>query len=245
VSNVSTDVPFSANLSGLALSATYFYRAVAANTSGALVRGTTLSFSTVRAPTVATNPAVIGSAMTLSATVNPNGGATSLYFQYVTTNDGPPITQVTPTQNIAAGSSPVIITTVISGFQFTEYAVTAIAANAAGSTTGNTVTFVTGGSPILLQTTGSLNSCGSNQCAFMASTVNPEGMPTTAWFEVSSDTTFKTFTPTPAQSIVAGFASVPFNATAVVTNTQNVFIRAAASNAFGTVRTVSMRIFTP
>lgn len=242
MSNVSTDVAFSESLTGLTLGTTYYYRAVAANTFGGLVRGATLSFTTVRPPTVTTNsPVITTSTYSLSATVNPNGSSTSARFQYIVTPlEGPAFIVVTGSQSIGSGSAPVAVSTALSATAFTTYAVTAIASNAAGTTTGNTVTFTTGGAPVLGQTGGFYEGGCPAVCVTMNSSVSPDGSVTDAWFELSTDSLFKSvFATTPRQSFAAGSASVPFGATASVPAGVPMFVRAAATNALGTVRSAA------
>jgi hypothetical protein len=245
MSNVSTDVAFSESLTGLTLGTTYYYRAVAANTFGGLVRGATLSFTTVRPPTVTTNsPVITTSTYSLSATVNPNGSSTSAMFQYIVTPlEGPKFIVVTGSQSIGSGSAPVTVLTGLSATPFTTYTVTAMASNAAGTTTGNTVTFTTGGAPVLGQTGGFYEGGCPAVCVTMNSSVSADGSVTDAWFELSTDSLFKSvFATTPRQSFAAGSASVQFGATASVPAGVPMFVRAAATNALGTVRSASSSV---
>ena len=74
----------SANLTGLLANTTYYYQAVATNTQGTTT-GNTLSFTTATAlPLVITTPATfVGtSGANINGDVNPNGLASSVYFEW-------------------------------------------------------------------------------------------------------------------------------------------------------------------
>jgi len=82
----STDTPVAAAIAGLSPNATYHYRVVATNSSGA-ASGADRAFTTsgaAVAPTVATAPAtsVSSRSAVLNGTVNPHGSTTQYYFEY-------------------------------------------------------------------------------------------------------------------------------------------------------------------
>jgi hypothetical protein len=106
-----------------------------------------LSFSAPTAPTVATTPAsgISASNATLNASVNPNADATSYYFQYGTTTG---YGSFTPSNNLAAGSSPVAVNSVINGLlPGTTYHYMIVATNAIGTASGADVSFTTATQP--------------------------------------------------------------------------------------------------
>lgn len=80
------DVPVSVNLTGLTPSTTYHYRLVAVSTAGP-TDGVDQTFTTTTPPAVTTGSpsSVTRSSATVSATVNPQGQATTYYFRYGTT----------------------------------------------------------------------------------------------------------------------------------------------------------------
>jgi predicted NBD/HSP70 family sugar kinase len=80
-----TNVDVTAPLSGLAAGTTYHYRVVATNSSGT-ARGADGIFTTAAAPAVVTGAASDVSVTTakLAGTVDPNGRATTWYFEYGT-----------------------------------------------------------------------------------------------------------------------------------------------------------------
>jgi hypothetical protein len=113
------DAPVRADLAGLTPGTTYHYRVIATNASGTTV-GADRTFRTTGtapppppAPSATTGGAdVNGASATLSGSVNPNGVASSYYFEFGTTaNYG----QQTPPQRAGSGSSAVSVSASLSG----------------------------------------------------------------------------------------------------------------------------------
>jgi hypothetical protein len=238
-----SDVAVSETLGNLATGVTYFFRVVASNSPGVLIRGAIVSFTTARPPTVTTNDPIIGLTYTVRGTVNPNGSATAAWFQFATapgTLDGPFTPTVftdTPQLSIGSGTAPVAVAQVLSVQPFTTYFVRVAARNVGGTATGALISFTTGGVPILGFTSGFLGgTCGGAFCAQMSSSANPQSALTEGWFEFSSDSTFKTFSSTSHQSLGSGVAAVAFQTSLTIARGQEVFFRAVASNALGAVR---------
>jgi phosphodiesterase/alkaline phosphatase D-like protein len=118
----SADVPVSADLSGLTPGTSYHYRVIATNTSGTTVVGDDKTFATTgTAPPPAPRPAVttgsasvVAGSATLAGSVNPNGLATSYYFELGTSaNYG----QQTPPQSAGSGTQPVAVSAALSGLK--------------------------------------------------------------------------------------------------------------------------------
>ena len=111
-------VAVSAALSGLACGTLYHLRAAGNNADGTSAGSdqtfTTSACSPPPPPTVTTNAAtgVAQSSATLKGTVNPNGTATSVSFDYGTTTS---YGGTTAPQSIGAGSSPVAVSQAVSG----------------------------------------------------------------------------------------------------------------------------------
>ena len=146
------DVPVRADLAGLTAGTTYHYRVIATNASGTTV-GADRTFRTTGtapppppAPSATTGGAdVNGSAATLSGSVNPNGVATSYYFEFGTTAD---YGQQTPPQGAGAGSSAVSVSASLAGLVANatyHYRLVAVGPNGAFSI-GSDRTFTTAGS---------------------------------------------------------------------------------------------------
>jgi len=113
------DTPVRADLAGLTAGTTYHYRAIATNADGTTV-GADRTFRTTgtappppAAPSATTGDAAVnGASATLSGSVNPNGVATSYYFEFGTTTA---YGQQTPPRSAGSGSSAVSVTGALSG----------------------------------------------------------------------------------------------------------------------------------
>jgi len=98
------------------------------------------------APTATTGSAtnVTSNSATLKATVNPNGLATTVYFQWGTS---PSYGNSTPSQSIGSGTSTVNVSANLSGLSpDTTYYYRIVATNSAGTTYGSGMSFRTDGS---------------------------------------------------------------------------------------------------
>lgn len=103
----------------------------------------TLTVNNISMPEAFSDPAtaVIATGATLNGRVMPGGLATSYWFQYGLT---PAYGQVTPTQNLAAGSAITAVTAALSGNPLTTYHYRLVVQNAQGTTSGINQTFTTG-----------------------------------------------------------------------------------------------------
>ena len=182
-------------------------------------------------PSVATNPAtdVTLTTATLNGTVNPNGVAISVYFQF-----GTSITygSNTASQNIGSGTTPVTVTA----------AITALSPNTAynfrirATTTGGIVyngtnqTFTTSLPPICA--TNPATDITSNS-ATLNGTVNPNSVATNAYFQWGTITSYGTTTTSTA--IGNGVVSLAVSATvsSLTLNAEYNF-RVVGSSSFGT-----------
>jgi hypothetical protein len=130
-----------ADLTGLTGNTTYHYRLVAGD-----VRGEDRTFTTSpnpQPPAIAnqsTRDIAVDSAR-LTATVDPNGTATTYHFEYGTTTR---YGSTTPLQSAGTGTSAVPVSAVISGLAArTTYRWRLVATNAAGTARGRNRTFTT------------------------------------------------------------------------------------------------------
>ena len=236
----------SAALSGLSPVTTYYFRAAASN-GGGTAKGSILTFSTAAAPapTATTNAAtsVTNVGATLNGGVNPNGVATTAWFEWGTS---PTLStfSVTPNQSMGSGTSSQAASAVLSGLSpGTPYYFRAAASNAGGTAKGSILTFSTAATPPPTATTNAATSVTAGG-ARLNGGVNPNGVATTAWFEWSADPTLSTFSVTPNQSMGSGTSSLSASATVSgLTSGTPYYFRAAASNAGGTVKG-SIRSFT-
>jgi hypothetical protein len=114
----SAAVPVTADLAGLTPGTTYHYRVIATNASGTAVGADRTFATTGTAPPPPTAPSattgiadVSGTSATLNGSVNPNGVASSYYFEFGTTAD---YGGQTPPQGAGAGSSAVSVSAALS-----------------------------------------------------------------------------------------------------------------------------------
>jgi len=146
------ETPVRADLAGLTSGTTYHYRVIATNASGTTV-GADRTFRTSGtapapppAPAATTGGAAVdGGSATLSGSVNPNGVASSYYFEFGTTAD---YGQQTPPQSAGSGSSAVSVSASLSGLVADatyHYRLVAVGPNGAFSI-GTDRTFTTAGS---------------------------------------------------------------------------------------------------
>lgn len=148
------DIPVSADLIGLAPNTIYYYRLSANNVKGA-VQGEDKTFTTTevfQAPVATTSPArdIKTSSATIGGTVNPNGAATTYYFQYGSTPAYGNTVPATP-QSAGSGTSPVPVSTSLSGLKAnTTYYYRLVAVNGDGTSNGANMTFKTTSSTLML-----------------------------------------------------------------------------------------------
>ena len=82
----STATAVSGAINGLAAGTTYYFRTVATNAAGTVVASSPQSFTTLTLPTVSITPvsAISATGATLNGSVDPNGSAATVSFQYST-----------------------------------------------------------------------------------------------------------------------------------------------------------------
>lgn len=191
IGNGGTALPISASVTGLRSGRTYHFRAVASNANGTTY-GADKSFIAPTSGTPAnasTNPAtsITMDSAVLNATVNPNGNATTVYFQYGVTPTSiaeSPWTS-TASQSIGSGTSNVAINAPISGLSpGTTYYFTITSTNALGTSVGSTVTFTTLPSPLEVFTSGATDLTTAS--ATINGAIDPGGFPSAGWFEYGS-----------------------------------------------------------
>lgn len=178
-----------ASISGLTPETTYYFRIVA-QTGTSVVHGSVLSFTTASVkPTLSAISAqnIVPTGATLTATVNPNGTDSTVWFEYgADTNYGTTTSQ----QNVAgSNATPVTVTADLSGFAFGQTChFRAVAQNSFGVTYGTDQTFTTTYPPPSV-TTGAVTAVSTNS-ASLSGTVNPNGPETIYWFEYGTNTSY-------------------------------------------------------
>jgi hypothetical protein len=181
-----TAVGVSTPVANLAPGRLYHYRIVATSAAGTS-RGADRTFSTAGAPTAVTGTA---SALTtksakLNGSVNPNGLATSWYFEYGTTTS---YGSKTTAKSAGTGTRPLNVSSTVTGLRAaTTYHVRLVAVNGSGTGPGGDRTFVTAGPPIVR--TGPALDIGTNS-ARPTGSVNPQGRRTTWYVEYGPTTRY-------------------------------------------------------
>jgi len=228
-------VSVSANLTGLSAGTLYYYRAVATNSVGSTF-GNTLTFTTTTPlPTVVTTAATFIEAYgaNVNGDVTPNGLSTSVYFEWGDRSD-----------SLSNSNSPVSIgagTTLVPNFARAEglnpdstYFFRIVAVNTNSSSTnktyGATLSFKTLPVKPTVTTLGVTNA--TTTAATLQGTVNPNGSPTSFYFEYGASPSYGSTTAT--QDGGNGTNSVSLSAALTgLASGQIYYYRAVASNSFG------------
>lgn len=219
---------FSARITGLTPGKTYHFRLVAKNASGT-DRGSDRTFRTDPGPSATTDDAVevTSSSAVLRGKVDPNGRATSYYFDYGrSTKYG----SRTPTTSAGSSQDDVVVSQRITGLRTDRtYRFRLVAINEAGTAKGKDKRFRT--------TTGPFVETGpaADFTATTASAVSfviPGGRSTSTWIEYGTSTRYGSSTP--EQSVGSGYDRVTtaFVLTGLRPDTTYHF-RARASNSAG------------
>ena len=219
----------SSALSGLAPATTYHYRLVAFNDAGTNF-GADVSFTTPQFPAVSTQSAgdITGSSATLKSAINPNGYATTTYFEWGATAA---YGNLTALQSAGSGSNAVPFTQGIGSLTgATTYHYRAVAFNVAGTNAGADVSFTPPAPPAVL--TQPPTGVSTNVATFNGS-VNPNFGATTAFFQWGATTNYASATP--AQAFPAGTNSLAVsNGISGLTGGSIYHYRLVASNVAGT-----------
>jgi phosphodiesterase/alkaline phosphatase D-like protein len=167
------------------------------------------------APTAVTGPVTASgpTSATVGGTVNPNGQATTWVVQYgKTTSYG----SQTSTSNAGAGTTGTSVSTTINGLApGTTYHYRIAATNASGTTQGADAVLTTAGAPAPDAVTGAAGGISAS-AATLTGSVNPNGRPTTWFFEYGTSTGYGSRTP----SQNGGAGTSAFNVSAQVSGLQ-------------------------
>jgi hypothetical protein len=222
-------VNVSAAVSGLTPGRTYHYRLVATSDAGTS-RGSDHTFATSNPPSVTTKAAssVRDTTATLNASVNPNGVATTVYFEYGTSTS---YGSKSPSRTIGSGHTAQNVAVGISGLAVnTVYHVRVVASNAIGTNSGNDETFTTTGRPVVR--IGSPSGVTSN-AATLTGTVEPNGHAASWYFQYGTTSGYGLVTPTRSSSASSGARSISEPIASLAPGTTYHF-RLVASNSVGT-----------
>jgi 6,7-dimethyl-8-ribityllumazine synthase len=194
----------SAPVTGLKTGQTYHFRLVATSDAGT-ARGSDHTFVASAAPTVTTTAAssVNDTTAKVNGSVNPNGQATTVYFEYgSSTGYG----TKTPATSAGSGTSAKTVAAALGGLTGgATYHFRLVATNAAGTTSGADQTFTTSGQPVSRTgTTSGVTGTG----ATLTGTVDPAGHSTSWYFEYGTTTGYGTKTASQSAGSKAGARAV-------------------------------------
>ena len=240
-------IPSPGYITGLGTNTLYYFRLTAQNAYGT-VSGTTYSFSTNNnpagqgvAPAVSTNSAgdITRGSVTLNASVNAHSSQTTFWFEYGTdTNFG----QVTAFQSGGSANGSISVSAPVSGLNpLTTYYFRVNAQNQYGTVNGTTRTFTTTGPSVSVApvVTTQVASPVAASSATLRGTVNPNNIPTTYWFEYSTDSLLgSVLLKTTAQNSAGtggSTISISANLSGLLSGTAY-YYRTVAQNSAGTVR---------
>ncbi len=243
-----SDVSAGANLANLAVSTTYHFRAVAANTLGTQM-GTDQTFTTLGPASIDSEsaPNVGNTTATLNAQINPLGTDTTCVFEYVTdadfTSSGYTDATTVPCtpSDLGAGSSDVSTSANITGLAVsTLYHFRVVATNTLGTETGSDQTFMTLGPASIDGESATM--VGTNHATINAE-INPLGTDTTCTFQYVTDADFMSSGYTDATTVPCapsdlGSGQGDVAASATLTGLQlgtTYHFQAIATNALGSV----------
>ena len=214
---------------GLSAGTTYHYRVVATNGAGTS-RGADGIFTTLAAPVVATSAAtgVTPTSATLNGSVDPNGRATTWYFEYGTSTSYGTKTAV---KDAGSGGSAVAVSAALANLARGRlYHFRLVATSDAGTSRSADRTFATFGAPAV--TTDAASSVTPTS-ARLNGTITPNGQATSWYFDYGTTTSYGTRTP--VRNAGSGTGATRVNASLTRLRTGVTYhYRLVATNASGT-----------
>jgi hypothetical protein len=185
------------------------------------------------APTATTGAAqqVQYASATATGTVNPNGSATSYYFEYGTTTA---YGMQTSSASAGGGTAGVAVQQPLTGLAAsTTYDYRLVAVSAGGTVHGNNATFTTTTTPAPTATTSAATAVTSS-AATLNGSVNPEGVPTTYYFQYGTTAAYGSKTATQSAGSATTSQAVTGNVSGLGASTTYHY-RLVAASAGGTV----------
>jgi phosphodiesterase/alkaline phosphatase D-like protein len=191
------------------------------------------------APSVVTAAAsaVTSQSATVAGTVNPQGTATTAWFEWAT-SPGLDTYAQSPPQGVGAGTSPLTVSQPLAGLSpATTWYYRAAAANASGTARGSIASFTTGAGPAPPAAGTAAATAITSAGAVLNGNVIPGASAATAWFEWGTDPALTVYAMTTRQALPAGASSVAVSAPASgLAASTTYYFRVAASNVSGTAR---------
>jgi len=181
-----SDRPFSETITGLTPGTLYHFRVVASNSFGTST-GADLTFNTPAGLPIVTTLAATSvgpNSATLNGTVNPNGGATTWYFEH-----GPTLAYGNTTPAQTTSTAIVAVNAPISGlWPDLSYHFRLVGSNSAGVVLGNDVTLLTPAQPPTVQTLPATNVTFTS--AAVRGSASANGAAAHYWYEYGTTTNF-------------------------------------------------------
>jgi uncharacterized protein (TIGR02145 family) len=232
-----TNTNVTASLSSLQQNTSYHYCVKAISSSGTTY-GANQTFTTLAiTPSVSTSSAslITTTTTTLNGNINPNGIATTGWFEYSTDQNLSSYSN-TSNQSIGSGASSINISSNLTGLNpNTTYYYRAAGQNSNGIYRGAIQSFKT---EILhpIATTDKTNSLTKNSVGLQGS-VNPNGMTASAWFEWGTDNTLVSCYKTTVNNIGSGTSDVPLaeNISSLVPD-KKYYYRIVIQNSYETIK---------
>jgi hypothetical protein len=224
-----SSVNVSSSLAGLTPGTTYHYRFVATSSAGTGLGADGL-LTTSPAPEALTGNAstVTTTSATLNGSVNPNGRATTWYFEYGTSTS---YGSKTTAKDAGSNTSPVTVSAAVTGLSVGRtYHFRLVATSDAGTSRGADQTFSTSAAPTV--TTKPASEI-KDTSAKLNGDVNPSGVATTWYIEYGTSTGYGSKTPVAS----AGSGTSPNSVSATVSGLAHgtaYHFRLVATNASGT-----------
>lgn len=230
VGSGTVSVSRSVAVSSLSPATTYHFRIVAVYETNKTAVGADHTFTTTGPPTATTQAAgaVGGTRATLAGSVNPDGHATTYFFEYGKTSG---YGSKTAEQSAGSGTAAVNVSAPVAGLSpETIYHFKLVAKSASGEVAGADRTLTTLGAP--LATTGQAAGV-ADTAATLQGAVNPEGEPTTYYFNYGTSSAYGQRTPETAAA--AGTGNVPVSSPVTGLSPGTVYhFQLVASSAAGT-----------
>ncbi|MDB6025017.1 MAG: LamG domain protein jellyroll fold domain protein [Verrucomicrobiales bacterium] len=226
-SSVSTNAVVSGLLPGM----TYHFQAMASNSVGTTAGTNQTLTLPAQVPGAVTSGAVIQTdGANLTASANPNGATTLVYFRYGTTTN---YTDVTSTMTLPAGNSSVSISNFVGGLIYgAVYHFQVVASNSVGQVLGNDLTFT---APVIAPDVTTMDATNLTvNSATLNMVLNPNGAATTVYFNFGTNVSYGSVSV--SKVIPAGLTSVPTNITVTGLLPGKLYhFQAVAANSAGTV----------
>ena len=232
----STNLSSTSFQAAVTLNATGAWKMLAVDADGRLSNTFSFNVGAQAGPSVTSSSAtsVTSTTGTLNGTANPNALTTQAWFLYGTSSNLAGAT-ATAQQGIGSGTTAVAVSASLTGLiPGTTYFYQTVASNSVGTTKSSILSFTTGSTKLPVTTTGAASSVTISSASASGS-VNPNGLDTRFWFELSTSSAMTNSISTTQQDIGSGSSLVAVSATfSGLTANTTYYFQVWASNSAGT-----------